>query len=96
MGLKERLFIVKKWFHLENFVTCMGVFGNVAVYVQAITIFYLHSAHTVSLLAYLIGFFSMSVWLLYGLLKGIRPLIIANLFGLVGTVLVIFGILKYW
>ena len=80
---------------LEYLTIVMGLFGHLASYIQAFKIFYLHSAYAVSLLACLIGLISMGCWLFYGFQKKIKPLVIANIFGMVGITLVIGGVLCY-
>lgn len=80
---------------LEHFTILMGVLGQFAPYVQAFNIFYLQSSYAVSLSSFLISFSSIGCWLVYGLSRNIKPLIISSAFGLIGTVLVIIGILYY-
>lgn len=80
---------------LEHLTIVMGVFGHLASYIQAVKIFYLHSAYAVSLVASLIGLASMGCWLFYGFEKKIKPLVIANIFGMIGITLVIGGVLLY-
>jgi len=73
----------------------MGIFGQFASYIQAVKIFYLHSAYAVSAFATFIGIVSMSCWLFYGMKKHIIPLVICNIFGMVGALLVMGGIMYY-
>jgi uncharacterized protein with PQ loop repeat len=80
---------------LERFTIFMGVVGHFASYIQAIKIFSLQSAYAVSLLACLIGFASMLCWLAYGIERNIKPLIISNIFGLIGSALTILGVIYY-
>ncbi len=87
-----------KWFktwNLEHLTLLMGIVGHFASYIQAMKIFYLHSAYAVSLMACLIGLASMVCWLLYGMEKNIKPLIISNVFGMIGVLLVTAGVLYY-
>ncbi len=76
-------------------VTIIGSLGNLASYIQAYKIFLLQSAYAVSLLAVFISLVSMIVWLIYGLARNIKPLIYANIFGIIGTLLVATGIFYY-
>ncbi|MGV8949079.1 MAG: SemiSWEET family transporter [Candidatus Paracaedibacter sp.] len=80
---------------LEYLTIFMGLFGHLASYIQAFKIFSLHSAYAVSFVASLIGLASMGCWLFYGFKKKIKPLIIANIFGMIGITLVIGGVLFY-
>jgi len=93
--MKEKFLHYLKRSFLEHFTIFMGALGQFAHYVQAFKIFSLHSSYAVSLSAALIGFFSMICWLIYGLSRNIKPLIVSNIFGLTGVVLVIVGILYY-
>jgi len=93
--MKKKILQYLKGPFLEYFTISMGIVGQLAAYIQAFKIFYLHSAYAVSLSATLIGFLSGLCWVIYGLVRNIKPLIISNLFGLIGGVLVIFGILYY-
>ncbi len=81
--------------NLEKMTTFMGLVGQVATYVQAYKIFELKSAHAISLIAVLITFTSMVFWLVYGLKQHVKPLVICNIVGLIGTSLVLAGVLFY-
>jgi uncharacterized protein with PQ loop repeat len=80
---------------LERLTIFMGIVGQIAPYIQATKIFYLKSAHAVSLIACLIGLASMVCWVAYGIDKNIKPLIITNIFGMIGGILTIAGIIYY-
>lgn len=80
---------------LEAFTTWVGVLGQGATYVQAIKIFYLESAEAVSLSACLLTLFSMICWLAYGLQRQVSPLIISNVFGIIGASCILAGLLYY-
>jgi uncharacterized protein with PQ loop repeat len=80
---------------LEHFTIFMGVIGQCAPYIQAYYIFYLQSSYAVSMGASLMALFSMACWLIYGLSRNVKPLIISNFFGMIGMTLVIVGILYY-
>lgn len=81
--------------NLEKMTTFMGLVGHFATYIQVFKIFYLRSSYAVSLVAAIISFISMIFWLLYGWEKNIFPLIICNIFGLIGVFLIIVGIILY-
>jgi len=81
--------------YLEVLVTFMAIVGNTAAYIQAFKIFNMKSAQAVSMVGYIIMFISMIFWLLYGYLKDIKPLIFSNIYGVVGVILVIIGVLLY-
>ncbi len=80
---------------LEKVTTIMGLIGHLAVYIQVFKIFYLQSSYAVSFIAAIISLVSMVFWLLYGMEKRIKPLVICNIFGLVGISLVLLGIILY-
>lgn len=82
--------------NLERLTIFMGVVGQLAPYIQAAKICYLKSAHAVSLLACLIGLASMLCWVAYGIQRDIKPLIITNIFGMIGIILTIIGIIYYY
>ncbi len=83
-------------FTLERLVTLVGIMGHMATYIQGFKIMVLKSSYAVSLPAYLIGFVSIVFWLIYGFSKNIKPLIISNIFGMIGSLLVIGLILYYY
>jgi len=71
----------------------MGVIGQLLFYVQGVKIFVTRSANDVSMLGFLLGLISVSSWLIYGLLIKNKVLVIANIFAVIGALLVIVGIL---
>ena len=85
-----------KKFTLESFAVMAGLIGQLAVYAQAFKIFSLHSSYAVSLTGILISLSSMVVWFVYGIKKNVKPLVISNLFGIIGALLVLGGIFYYW
>ena len=89
---------MKNFFRSEafaNIVTLVGSLGHLASYIQAYKIFLLRSAYAISLLAVFISLASMIVWLIYGLARHIKPLIYANIFGIIGTLLIAAGAFYY-
>jgi CRISPR-associated Cas5-like protein len=93
--MRKKLLRYLKESFLEHITTFAGVVGQFAAYIQAFKIFHLRSSYAVSLISTLIGFFSTCCWLIYGLAKGIKPLIISSIIGVIGIALVIIGILYY-
>ncbi len=80
---------------LEKITIFLGLMGQMATYIQAIKIFHLQSAYSVSLPANIISFISMVGWLAYGIAERVAPLIIVNIIGLIGSACVIGAILIY-
>jgi uncharacterized protein with PQ loop repeat len=84
-----------KKINLESITTLMGLVGHFSIYIQVFKIFYLQSSYAVSFIATVISFISLIFWLIYGIKKNITPLIICNIFGLIGVLLIIIGITIY-
>jgi uncharacterized protein with PQ loop repeat len=80
---------------LEYVTTIMGLVGHLATYIQVGKIFYLRSSYAISFVATVISFTSMIFWLLYGIEMHSKPLIICNIFGLIGVSLIMLGIVIY-
>lgn len=81
--------------YYEKYMICVGIGGQLLFYVQAFRIFHDRCAAEVSLTGFLIGLFSVTNWLIYGLVIQNRVLILSNLFAVVGALLVVSGILIY-
>jgi MtN3 and saliva related transmembrane protein len=79
----------------EKYITIVGVIGNFMFYIQAHKIFTCKSASSVSLPAFAISAIALSSWLLYGILLKNIPIIVANVVGVVGALLVLTAILMY-
>ncbi len=79
--------------YYEKYMMVVGVLGQLLFYVQAIKIFTTRSAGDVSIIGFLLGFISVSSWLVYGILIKNKVLIIANAVAVIGALLVIVGIL---
>ena len=73
----------------------IGSLGQLLFYFQAFNIFWNKNAGEVTFIGFIISFISLSCWLTYGLLIKDRPLIIANITGVIGAFLVIIGIILY-
>ncbi|WGL59764.1 SemiSWEET family transporter [Pigmentibacter sp. JX0631] len=80
---------------IDFVIMTIGLFGNTMFYVQAFKIFELKSADSVSLNAFLISLLALSSWTYYGFYLKNTPLVVANLFGIFGTILVLSGIYIY-
>ena len=83
----------QNWFIV--YMTIAGPIGNLMYYIQGYEIFHTRSAGAVSLIAFVISTIGLSSWLAYGIYLKDTPLIFANVFGVIGAILVILGILIY-
>jgi MtN3 and saliva related transmembrane protein len=79
--------------HYERYMLIIGVLGQLLFYTQGIKIFLTKSASDVSILGFLFGLFSVSSWLIYGILIKNRILIVSNAFAVIGALFVVVGIL---
>jgi MtN3 and saliva related transmembrane protein len=73
----------------------VGIVGQMVFYLQAFEIFTEKSSNNVSLGAFLFGLFSVTNWLIYGIVIKNRVLYISNTFAVIGAAAVVFGILFY-
>jgi MtN3 and saliva related transmembrane protein len=69
----------------------IGPFGNMMFFIQAYKIFHTKCATSISLMGFTISLIGLGSWLAYGLMLKNKPLIIANLVGLIGASLVLIG-----
>ena len=81
--------------YYEKYMNIIGPITNLMFYLQAYKIFINKSADTVSGPGFLISIIGLSSWLLYGILLKNKPLIIANIFGVIGAILTFVGVLIY-
>ena len=81
--------------YYEKYMNIIGPITNLMFYLQAYKIFINKSADTVSGPGFLISIIGLSSWLLYGILLKNKPLIIANIFGVIGAILTFIGVLIY-
>ncbi|MGI4851023.1 MAG: SemiSWEET family sugar transporter [Janthinobacterium lividum] len=81
--------------YYAKFMMIIGTLGQAFFYMQAYKIFTTKSADNLSLEGFLIPCFSLSAWLVYGLLIRDKVVILANVVGVIGAVLVVAAILKY-
>jgi MtN3 and saliva related transmembrane protein len=81
--------------YYERYMLAVGIFGQFLFYAQGIKIFLTRSASDVSIFGFLLGFISVSSWLVYGILIKNRVLVLSNIFAVVGALFVIIGILIY-
>lgn len=79
----------------EKYMHFIGPLGNMMFYLQAYRIFSTKSAQDISGFGFILSFIGLSSWLLYGILLKNKPLIFANLVGVMGAVLIIIGKLFY-
>ncbi len=78
-----------------KYMVIVGTIGQVIYYIQAWKIFTNKSASDVSLTAYIINLFLLLNWMIYGMIISSKPLIYAEIIGLIGTFLVVMGIIIY-
>jgi MtN3 and saliva related transmembrane protein len=81
--------------YYEKYMTVIGTVGNFMFYMQAYKIFACKCASSVSLPAFTISAIGLSSWLLYGIFLKNAPIIVANIVGLVGALLVLLAIMIY-
>jgi len=79
----------------ENYMKIMGPLGNLMFYMQAYKIFTTKNAVSISLLGFTFSFVALSSWLIYGIFLKNKPLIVSNLVGVVGTILVLIFTIIY-
>jgi len=73
----------------------IGTVSQAMHYIQAWKIFATKSASDVSLAAYIISFFCLINWMMYGIIISSKPLIYAEIAGLIGATSVIIGVILY-
>jgi MtN3 and saliva related transmembrane protein len=79
----------------EKYMSFIGLVTNIMFYLQAYKIFANKSAQDVSGVGFLLSFIGLFSWLIYGLLLKNKPLIIANVFGTIGALITLIGVIKY-
>lgn len=82
-------------YYYEKYMSFIGVVTNVMFYLQAYKIFINKSAKDVSGVGFLLSFVGLFSWLVYGILLKNKPLIIANVFGTIGALVTLIGVIKY-
>lgn len=78
-------------FYDRKYMVFVAVFGNGIFYIQAGQIFASQSAKDVSAMAFAVSFWAVSSWFVYGLLRGDRIIIAANIIAMIGAGLVLLG-----
>ncbi|MBX3461399.1 MAG: hypothetical protein KF696_15750 [Planctomycetes bacterium] len=73
----------------------VGIGGNLLFYIQAFEIFTSQQARDVSLWAFVIAFWAVASWFVYGLVLRNWVLISANVVAMIGSALVVAGKLLY-
>ena len=79
----------------EKYVVIVGIAGQSMHYIQAYKIYSTKSADDISMLAYLICFFLLVNWMIYGFVKRAPALIIAEFVGIFGVIAIIIGTIFY-
>ncbi len=77
----------------EKYMLVVGIVGQMIFFMQGLEIFLKSSAQDVSIIGFGVGLIATSSWLTYGVLIRNRVLIIANIFGVIGALFVLTGIL---
>jgi MtN3 and saliva related transmembrane protein len=72
-----------------------GVMGHYLFYTQAYKIFTTKSASDLSLDGFFVIIIVTISWLIYGTIHNNTPIIIAQIVGLIGMIIVVVGILLY-
>ena len=81
--------------YFDYYVLIIALIGNGMYYAQALEIFLSKTSCSVSLLGFLMGTFSSANWLIYGIVRKVKPIVISSTFGLVGGILVLGMIIFY-
>ena len=79
----------------EKYLIVLGCGGHMLFYLQAYKIFIHKTAYNISLTGFLFALSALLSWSIYGFLLKNTPLIIVNLFGTIGCLLVITSGLLY-
>ena len=79
----------------EKYIVVIGLSGHLMFLLQASEIFLAKSSNNVSLNGFLVACLSLISWLIYGLIKNDRPLIIVNIFGVAASLTCIMFILWF-
>ena len=80
---------------LSIYMSCILCLGQSMHYIQVWKIFTTKSSEDIALSSYIIGFILVSHWLIYGFIRKDKTLILAETFGIIGIVLVIYGTIIY-
>lgn len=81
-------------YYYTKFMILIGILGQSLYYLQAFKIYMKRSAQDVSLEGFLIAFFSLACWLIYGILIKDKVLIIVNIVAVFGAGLASVAILS--
>lgn len=81
-------------YYYTKFMILIGILGQSLYYLQAFKIYMKGSAQDVSLEGFLIAFFSLACWLIYGILIKDKVLIIVNIVAVFGAGLASVAILS--
>jgi len=94
VGAKARRKAIKH-FYDRRYMAFVAVFGNGIFYIQAYRIFANQSANDVSASAFAVSFWAVASWFVYGLMRGDRIIITANVIAMIGAGLVLLGCALY-
>lgn len=75
--------------NIEKFMILISIIGNFAFYVQAFKTYYYKDAASLSFISYLISFVTITLWLSYGIYIKNIPLIIGNILGFIGSLIIL-------
>ena len=92
---EDTLSRTKTLYYYAKFMIVIGIFAHSLYYLQAFKIYRQASDEDVSLEGFLIALFSLTCWLIYGVLMKDKVLIIVNIVGVIGaalTTLAIFSV----
>lgn len=79
----------------ELYMVFIGSAAPISAFAQAYKTFTTQSANDLSMVANIVGLVTIISWLVYGIILRNPPLIISNIFGSIGAVVVIIGIILY-
>ncbi|MCC8372135.1 MAG: hypothetical protein LN568_05330 [Rickettsia endosymbiont of Pseudomimeciton antennatum] len=79
----------------DRYMIFAGVMGQYLFYTQAYKIFTTKSADDLSLDGFFVIIIVTISWLIYGTIHNNTPIIIAQIVGLIGMIIVVVGILLY-
>lgn len=88
MNLREKIISI-----YDKYIVLIGIGGHFMFVLQTYKLWVSKSAEDLSLEGFIVSFFSLVSWLIYGLLKKDLPLIIVNIFGAVASLVCIISIL---
>lgn len=79
----------------KYYMAIIGTAGQCANYIQAYKVYVTKSAQDLSMLAILLASIAITSWLIYGFFIKDYPIIISNIIGFIGAILLVAGIILY-